>query len=88
MCIHIDKTCKNTTLNKTRANILMKSRRTEFELRKSLSIFINAIYFSIIAMPKKFYYFRDTKLCVKHKKTHMNCIYIIGFMFVREMNGA
>ena len=34
----------------------------------------NAIYFSIIAMPKKFYlfslcYFRDTKLCANHEKT-------------------
>ena len=30
-----------------------------------------------------FYYFGDTKLCAKHKKTHMNSIYIVGIMFVR-----
>ena len=30
-----------------------------------------------------FYYFRDTKLCAKHEKTHVNSIYIVRIMFVR-----
>ena len=29
-----------------------------------------------------FYYFRNTKLCAKHKK-HMNSIYIVGIVFVK-----
>ena len=30
-----------------------------------------------------FYYFRDTKLGAKHKKKHVNFIYIVENMFVR-----
>ena len=35
-----------------------------------------------------FYYFRDTKLWVKHGKTHVNSIYTAGIMLVRKMNGV
>ena len=54
-------------------------------LELSVSRSQNAIYLSIIVMTKEtsFYYFCDKKLCAKHKKTHVNSIYIVGIMFVR-----
>ena len=54
-------------------------------LELSVSQSQNAIFLSIIAMPKEtsFYYFCDKKLCAKHEKTHVNSIYIAGIMFVR-----
>ena len=77
MCIHIDKTCKNATINKTSANILMKSRKAGSELRKSLSIFINAIYFSIIAVPEKsnFLFLWYKTLCQTQKNTYEFLLY-------------
>ena len=33
-----------------------------------------------------FHYFRNTELCVKHEKTQVNSIYIVGIMFLRLMN--
>ena len=62
--------------------------KTGFELNVSGSQ--NAIYFSIIAIPKKSHFaiFAIQNFAQSTKEKHVNSIYIVGIMIVRYINGA
>ena len=61
-----------------------------FELRSLIITIVKCdLFFHYLdANAVSFYCFYDTKPFGKHKKAHVNSIYIVGIMFVRSMNGV